>query len=137
MTQNATEARREVSARSWVLVLPGEIAEVARAREFARRAPALDDDEAETVALLVSELVTNSIEHSRSGSPGGRVVVVALALAPGLRVEVHDEGGEGLPALSAADDLATSGRGLQLVDALSRSWGFSASETGTTTWFAL
>ncbi|MFI5749105.1 ATP-binding protein [Streptomyces sp. NPDC051644] len=81
---------------------------------------------AQEVVLVVSELVTNAIEHGRG------TVRLRLSLTGGeLLVEVID--GNPAPARLrpvAADD--EHGRGLFLVACLSRSWGVS--EDGRTTW---
>lgn len=83
----------------------------------------------ETVKLLVSELVTNSIVH------GGSAPEVAVFLrADALRIEVSDRG-EGAPAPRAAEDEATSGRGLAMVEMLASAWGVEATGDGKTVWF--
>jgi anti-sigma regulatory factor (Ser/Thr protein kinase) len=53
-------------------------------------------------ALLVSELFSNSVRHSRSGAAGG-TVTVAVSAGDGLvRVEVSDRGGPEVPELYRA-----------------------------------
>ncbi|WP_412714673.1 ATP-binding protein [Streptomyces nanhaiensis] len=74
----------------------------------------------DTAQLVVSEFVTNAVVHTVSDR-------IACLLQHGdrrLRIEVRDQG-TGAPGLAArsADPEATSGRGLQLVDALADSWG--------------
>lgn len=87
-----------------------------------------------STALVVSELVTNSVVHA--------VTVLDLTLSrvgSRLRVAVHDYGG-GWPA-SRRDDMPEqplNGRGLLLVQALTESWGvFSARSRGKTVWAVL
>jgi len=86
------------------------------------------------LVLLVSETVTNAVNHARS-----RLVRVRLIhRAPVIRVEVHDDDPT-LPApvltAQAAPD-AESGRGMQLVEALSDEWGVTEHpEGGKTIWF--
>ena len=82
-----------------------------------------------TASLLVSELVTNSFIH------GGEPIHVRVGLFGSvLRVEVDDTG-NGHPPTRDPD---LHGRGLRLVDALSRDWGLAAhGSRGTTTWFEL
>ena len=79
--------------------------------------------------LLVSEVVTNAVEH---GTSGGTVEIVALPA--GLRVEVTDRSAD-LPELQhpAADE--PTGRGLAIVDQLSRWWGVERTAAGKTVWF--
>ncbi|MFZ3572282.1 ATP-binding protein [Streptomyces sp. BH097] len=81
---------------------------------------------AENVILIVSELVTNAVEH------GGTETVIRVRLSENeLRVEVTD--GNPRPAVlhTPADD-DESGRGLLLVALLTDRWG--TSDGGTTTW---
>jgi anti-sigma regulatory factor (Ser/Thr protein kinase) len=87
---------------------------------------------AETAELLVSELVTNAVRfaggpahtlrHSERASPG----LISLSLRhfrEGLLIEVYDTD-DTPPVLSGADDDAESGRGLILVNALSKEWSY-------------
>jgi len=58
---------------------------------------AVDPDNAGPVALIVSELVTNSIKHAHpAGAPGKILVRCGPGLAGGIYVEVEDDG-VGLP----------------------------------------
>ncbi|MBT2415357.1 ATP-binding protein [Streptomyces sp. ISL-12] len=119
-------------------------AEVGRARRWARSRLAgagIRDDEplAETLVLLVSELVTNAVVHT------GRPAVLRLCL-PGkkpeaaedatVRLEVADASGRA-PVFRCADGDATGGRGLALVDGLADRWGWSRDETGKRIWCEL
>jgi anti-sigma regulatory factor (Ser/Thr protein kinase) len=73
--------------------------------------------------LLVSEIFSNSILHSRSGDPG-ETVTVAVRTGDGIvRVEVSDRAGPGTPELRPADRDAEGGRGLHLVARLAARWG--------------
>ncbi len=85
---------------------------------------------AEIVTLLVSELVTNAVVHARSE------VDVAVQLTPdGARVEVSDHSEEA-PVVRAAESEDESGRGMAIVDSLSRAWGVrSRPDGGKTIWF--
>ncbi len=115
-------------------VLPGLPESASTARRLARDLlgaahPALD-----TVALLVSELVTNAVMHSLSALPGG---TVTLALCPGptgVLIEVCDNGGPASPWVAAPGDGAEHGYGLLLVDALADSWGTVVGPEGRLTW---
>jgi anti-sigma regulatory factor (Ser/Thr protein kinase) len=103
----------------------GQPEQVARARHFVAAAlagcPAAADAE-----LLSSELATNAVQHSASGHGGS--FVVAISHAPGrVRVTVTDGGSATFPAVAAAaEELATSGRGLLLVDGLADRWGYAS-----------
>ncbi|MFF7455972.1 ATP-binding protein [Kitasatospora sp. NPDC008115] len=72
--------------------------------------------------LLVSELVTNAVQHAHA--PRDRLILIRFHLAPNriLRIEVHDADSE-KPALRAASDSDEAGRGLLLVHELATEWG--------------
>lgn len=81
--------------------------------------------------LLVSELVSNAILHA------GTSVRVVIKLADGrMRVEVRDGSARG-PATKHYSSMATTGRGLVLVEELADDWGVDASRAGKTVWFEL
>ncbi|AZM55317.1 hypothetical protein DMA15_24390 [Streptomyces sp. WAC 01529] len=91
----------------------------------------------DVTALLVSELVTNSLRHA-SGPIGVRLVRPADPLGT-LLVEVSDPLPDPPLARTAAPD-DEGGRGLQLVARSSRSWGTRPGRpgsTGKTVWFEL
>ncbi|WP_405691749.1 ATP-binding protein [Streptomyces sp. NBC_00057] len=87
---------------------------------------------AEVAELLLSELVTNALIHTRHGA------VVTVSVAPAkLRVEVRDfVSGMPLSYVPNADD-GTHGRGLILVRSLADAWGVSAHALGKVVWFEL
>ena len=88
------------------------------------------EDLAESVTLLVSEVVTNAVVHASSD-----VEVLVRLTADAAVVEVTDTS-DTAPAPRVADDEDTSGRGMALVDALARSWGVRAAPGGgKTVWF--
>ncbi len=74
----------------------------------------------DTGRLLISELVTNAVEHA---PVPGRLLMVRVCLRGGvLRIEVHDPSGvRPLPRTAGPD--AESGRGLLLVRSLAAGWG--------------
>ncbi|RKT15992.1 anti-sigma regulatory factor (Ser/Thr protein kinase) [Streptomyces sp. 1114.5] len=75
-----------------------------------------------TAELLVSELVTNALQHART--PRDRLIFVRFQLSPDdtLRIEVHDADSE-KPTLRDSPASAETGRGLLLVHELAHSWG--------------
>jgi anti-sigma regulatory factor (Ser/Thr protein kinase) len=118
-------------------------AEVGRARRWARSrlagsGIAADEPLAETLVLLVSELVTNAVVHTgcpavlrllltgvregASGTPGGTV-----------RLEVADASTRP-PAPRHAEGDETGGRGLELVDGLADRWGWDPEGVGKRIW---
>lgn len=88
-------------------------------------------DVAEVAELLVSEVVTNAIEHGRSGG-----VVTITALPTGIRVEVSDRSTNRPQVLNPGVDEPT-GRGLGIVSELARRWGVDLHRHGKSVWFEL
>jgi anti-sigma regulatory factor (Ser/Thr protein kinase) len=79
--------------------------------------------------LVVSELVGNAIRHG-----GSRFRVSVAAVAGGVRIAVTDLS-PGLPALRSDDPHgATNGRGMHLVEAVTRCWGTEPHDGGKTVW---
>lgn len=76
---------------------------------------------ADDVAVLVSELITNSVLHAGL-APGEMIVVRASRRRGQVRVEVRDEGGR-FDKPSAGPLRTEGGRGLKLVEALAADWG--------------
>jgi hypothetical protein len=85
--------------------------------------PLVDD-----ARLLVSELVTNAVTHARSP-----LSVSIRSQHPSVRVSVRDESPI-KPIVRAPRPDADSGRGLQIVAAVSRHWGVDAAPEGKTVW---
>ncbi|MFI6337071.1 ATP-binding protein [Streptomyces sp. NPDC050535] len=92
------------------------------------------DSLADIAALLVSELVTNSLRHA-TGPIGVRLVWPG-GMPGSLLVEVSDPLPDP-PRERAADVDDESGRGLQLVAGASRRWGTRPGDNGKTVWFEL
>ncbi len=117
-------------------------AEVGRARRWARSrlqrsGIGADEPLAETLLLLISELVTNAVVHT--GCPA-----VLRMLFP--EVEACDTGANGTVRVEVADASAkppaprhaqgdeTGGRGLELVDGLADRWGWEREGAGKHIW---
>lgn len=93
----------------------------------------IEPDFAETVALCMTELVTNAVIHAASGCQ-----VQVTNDAGTITVEVQNPGpGPELTRSDARDPLQVHGRGLQLVDALTSRWGSSRDSSGFNAWFVL
>lgn len=90
------------------------------------------EDLLDTVNLLATELVTNAVVHAESEAE------VAVVLTPtALRVEVADRGA-GMPAPRDAEQWATSGRGMALVETMASAWGVEPRpDGGKVIWFEL
>ncbi|MEU1116401.1 MULTISPECIES: SpoIIE family protein phosphatase [unclassified Streptomyces] len=113
--------------------LAGDAAEVGRARETVR-AQLRDwslESLTDTAELLVSELVTNVVRHSRSTR-----IDLRLVRAGALVCEVEDDD-QTLPTLLSAGPADEFGRGLRVVSALAKEWGTSRTRQGKTVWFEL
>lgn len=84
------------------------------------RMEALADD----AELVLAELVTNAIEHCRPGAGHIETWASVLPGRAGVRLEVHDPDAYRMPSLAKPLDDQVRGRGLQLVDALTKHmWG--------------
>jgi anti-sigma regulatory factor (Ser/Thr protein kinase) len=90
----------------------------------------------DTAALLVTELVSNAVEHAHSPSLW---LTVEEINADVVHVAVRDGGSQAIPRRSArAPEVhRTGGRGLFMVDALSTQWGWEPLDVGKTVWFEL
>jgi anti-sigma regulatory factor (Ser/Thr protein kinase) len=102
----------------------------AHARAFARECDRFSAQTAETVGLLVSELVTNAFQAACRTVSGPRgschqpAVRLSLRCFPGeLLIEVIDRSPD-LPVLPSTSSESEHGRGLLLIEALSREWGW-------------
>lgn len=85
-------------------------------------------------ALGVTELLTNVHRHAQ---PDKSCTVDIELLLDRLTVSVHDHDPR-VPTVNEAHSLATSGRGLALIAAVSESWGVRPSgAAGKAVWFTL
>jgi two-component sensor histidine kinase len=112
-------------------------AQVRAARAFVENVLGPGHPFAGDTALLVSELVTNSVRHSGSAVPGGRVTVTVAVMAGGgtVRVAVADQAGDGVPLL--LPEGAEGSRGMRLVEAVASRWGYERGDGTATTWFEI
>ncbi len=77
--------------------------------------------------VIVSELVTNAIRHGGCTLAGGDERPVKLSIVRNGRFVVcivTDPSGDD-PTVRSPDDACETGRGLQVIEALSRAWGWS------------
>jgi anti-sigma regulatory factor (Ser/Thr protein kinase) len=136
-------ARRSASGpRATVLgslTIPGRPDQVGLARAFVARTlgsgPVHADADAAT--LLTSEIVTNAIQHTKSGAEGGTVTIVVIGIPSGILVEIIDNGSAGGAPFVKGDLYAVEGHGLFLVQQLAAQWGYVRDSAGTTVWFHL
>ncbi|MEU1409121.1 ATP-binding protein [Streptomyces sp. NPDC005728] len=128
---DAPRGRASAWDASWPL--PRELTSVRRARRLVTAQLSDWDlqDLVDTAELLVSELVTNALRHTR-----GPLRLNLQVRGPRLRCEVEDTESAG-PVRQVVDVDAESGRGTELLDLLAEAWGSTRTATGKTTWFEL
>jgi anti-sigma regulatory factor (Ser/Thr protein kinase) len=85
---------------------------------------------ADTAGLMVSELVTNAVQHGRGP------IELRLLHGATLVIEVADSS-LAPPLLRMPDPLAEAGRGLQLIKSLAQRWGIRRGADGKIVWCEL
>jgi serine/threonine-protein kinase RsbW len=115
---------------------PGQPEHVSDVRRFVLDA-LVGSNFADDAALLSSELATNAIRHTASGGESGTFQVTAFWHSGAIIIAVTDGGAATIPALCSPGSLDSTGRGLSLVDAIARQWGFHGNGHGRTVWFEL
>jgi anti-sigma regulatory factor (Ser/Thr protein kinase) len=120
------------------LTIPGNPEQVATARAFVSRTLSSHQVGADydAATLLTSEIVTNAIQHTKSGVDGRTVTIVVIRVPRGVLVEIIDDGSAGTPVVKG-DLYAADGHGLFLVQHLAAQWGYLKDPAGTTVWFHL
>ncbi|KOT32527.1 phosphatase [Streptomyces caelestis] len=92
-------------------------------------------DQVDSAVLLLSELLTNVLVHTDTDA-------LLLAEVTGgregrrMRIEVTDAGDD-LPHVRRPGELASSGRGLVLIELLAHTWGVAPRGRGKSIWFEL
>ncbi|MEU7409364.1 SpoIIE family protein phosphatase [Streptomyces sp. NPDC042638] len=128
---------RHTVRRTLLSVAQDEPDRIAEARQHLR--DLLHDwnsaEQVDSAVLLVSEVVTNVLVHTDADA-------LLLAEVTGeeavrrLRVEVFDTGDD-LPHRRRPGELASSGRGLMLIEHLADAWGVEPRGEGKSIWFEL
>ncbi|MGW2048752.1 SpoIIE family protein phosphatase [Streptomyces sp. NPDC001858] len=123
--------------RSMLTVAQAEPERIAVARQQLREL--LHDwtceDQLDSAVLLVSETLTNVLVHTDADA----LLVAEVIGPPGerrLRVEVTDTSDD-LPHKRRPGELASSGRGLVLIELLADTWGVAPRGEGKSIWFEL
>ncbi|MER5401070.1 SpoIIE family protein phosphatase [Streptomyces sp. NPDC002599] len=126
---------RPLLRRTMLTVAQAEPERIADARQQLREL--LHDwasaDQLDSAVLLVSEMVTNVLVHTDADA----LLVAEVTGEPGkrrIRVEVTD-GSDALPHRRHPGELASSGRGLVLVEMLADAWGVDPRGQGKSIWF--
>lgn len=120
----------------WCRAFPGLAEQVAQARHFVA-AMVAEEGPVDDAVLVVSELATNAVRHSRSGSVDGWFLVI-VGFGDGLvRIEVVDQGGECVPHLCDVTSQEEGGRGLLLIASCAKDWGVKNWPDGRSVWAEL
>jgi anti-sigma regulatory factor (Ser/Thr protein kinase) len=128
LTGHPPDAENAIAMR-----LEGSPQAAANARRALGRLRAdLDAPLMETMRLLVTELVSNSVRHARARAVALRVVVANGA----VHVEVADEGPGFVPGRHRAQQ-EEAGWGLFLVERMADRWGVVRDGRRTKVWFEL
>ncbi|MDF5751898.1 ATP-binding protein [Spongiactinospora sp. TRM90649] len=124
-------ASGDTRSRQACFDVPDRLEAIGEARRFVRQALArwrladITDD----VALIVTELITNSLAYGKEP-----IRLTLRADGRAVRGEVSDHG-SALPTLMPADLYNEHGRGLILVNAYADRWGIDPAASGKTVWF--
>ncbi|MFE5715403.1 SpoIIE family protein phosphatase [Streptomyces sp. NPDC056501] len=127
----------EAPRRTLMTIAQAEPERIAEAREQLRQLlhDWKDEDQLDSAVLMVSEMVTNVLVHT----DGDALLVAEVACGEEsrrLRVEVSDQSDE-LPHKRHPGEMASSGRGLLLMEMLADEWGFDPRGEGKSIWFEL
>jgi len=128
----AVEAPGERMTRT-LDALPGAVAEARRWAVGVTR-ELLDPDQAQSLRLIVSELVTNALRH---GADGERIDLAVTPKPEFLCVQVTDDGPGLAPRPRALDTEEEGGYGLFFVEQLTRRWGVTRENRRTRVLFEL
>ncbi|MFG3202241.1 SpoIIE family protein phosphatase [Streptomyces sp. NPDC048192] len=128
---------RPAVRRTLLSVAQDEPARIADARRHLREL--LHDwgspEQIDSAVLLVSEMITNVLVHTDTDALLLAEVTGEAGLRR-LRVEVTDAGDD-LPHKRRPGELASSGRGLMLIELLADAWGVEPRGEGKSIWFEL
>jgi len=91
------------------------------------------DRAAADAALVLSELLSNAIRHARP-LPGSSLRVTWVLGGSAVELAVSDGGSTTRPQCAHASLSSLGGRGLGIVEHLSRHWGVRSDDRGLTVW---
>lgn len=137
LSRTGAPLRTTAARRTAMTVAQAEPERIAAARQHLREL--LHDwaypEQVDSAVLMVSEMLTNVLVHT-----DGDALLVAEAIGDHgkrrLRVEVADASDE-LPHRRRPGEMASSGRGLILMEMLAHEWGVDPRGEGKSIWFEL
>ncbi|MFS0694219.1 SpoIIE family protein phosphatase [Streptomyces nitrosporeus] len=137
LRREGTGSRRSPRRRSAMTIAQAEPERIAAARQQLRGLlhDWADGEQVDSAELMISEMATNVLVHT----DGDALVLAEVSGARGerrLRVEVADSSDE-LPHKRRPGEMASSGRGLVLMEMLADSWGVDPRGEGKCIWFEL
>jgi anti-sigma regulatory factor (Ser/Thr protein kinase) len=129
-----TPVKKAAAVSSLRISLPRDISSPAEARRQVREFAAEHDvDDLTLLLLVVSELVTNAVVH------GAEPIEMRASVEGGtVRVEVSDSDPDISTVVTpphASEQIG--GRGLEIIDSVTRSWGAFPNDTGKIVWAEL
>jgi anti-sigma regulatory factor (Ser/Thr protein kinase) len=89
------------------------------------------NDDADTAALIMSELVANAVRHAHGHSLR---IIVDRPAHDQVYLAVVDRDSRRLPQMRTQDSDAVSGRGLFLVEAVTDRWGYDLMGPSSCPW---
>jgi anti-sigma regulatory factor (Ser/Thr protein kinase) len=107
---------------------PAVAAQVRRAIAELAATGRLPDRLADDLALIATEMVTNAVRASAR-----RVSVVVDGAPPDIRIVVEDDA-PGVPHAAHAQEQDVAGRGLHIISAVAREWGYRPTPEGKAVW---
>ncbi|MEU1486844.1 SpoIIE family protein phosphatase [Streptomyces sp. NPDC005752] len=137
LRRDGLRTRRTPGRRSAMTIAQAEPERVAAARQQLRELlhDWADAEQVDSAELMVSEMSTNVLVHT----DGDALLVAEVTGERGerrLRVEVADASDE-LPHKRRPGEMASSGRGLLLMEMLADAWGVDPRGEGKSIWFEL
>jgi serine phosphatase RsbU (regulator of sigma subunit)/anti-sigma regulatory factor (Ser/Thr protein kinase) len=137
LRRESTSARQTPPRRSVLTIAQAEPERVSVGRQLVRELlhDWIDPEQVDSAVLMVSEMATNVLVHT----DGDALMVAEVSGEQGerrLRIEVADASDE-LPHKRRPGEMASSGRGLVLMEMLADAWGVDPRGAGKSIWFEL
>ncbi|MEV7400367.1 SpoIIE family protein phosphatase [Streptomyces sp. NPDC091267] len=137
LRREGSTTRHTAPRRTALTIAQAEPERIAAARQQVRELlhDWADPEQVDSAVLMISEMTTNVLVHT-----DGDALIVATATGEHgqrrLRVEVAD-GSDELPHKRRPGEMASSGRGLVLMEMLADAWGVDPRGAGKSIWFEL